>query len=140
MNILKVKTEKRKLGNFGERAACRYLFFHGYRILFTNYVSSVGEIDIIATRAGVISFIEVKTRTVSDDGTANPRPAASVTAEKQRKIIRSSIEFMEENCVKEKRRSFDVIEVYADHGRLLPRVKQIKHIMSAFDKSAFKKR
>ena len=56
MRILKVKTEKRRLGNFGERRAALYLWLHGYIVLRRNYTGGeiydveIPEIDIIAKR------------------------------------------------------------------------------------------
>jgi len=49
-------------GRAGEALARRFLEFHGYTIIQTNFRSRYGEIDIIARRGLVIAFIEVKTR------------------------------------------------------------------------------
>ena len=49
-------------GRAGEALARRYLEYHGYTIIQTNFRSRYGEIDIIAGRGQVIAFIEVKTR------------------------------------------------------------------------------
>ena len=48
MNILKVLTPRRSLGNLGENYAARLLKKKGYRILERNYIGKWGEIDIIA--------------------------------------------------------------------------------------------
>ena len=64
MNILKILTPKRIVGNVGERAARRYLRRHGYKILETNLVSGDNEVDIIARRKNVIAYVEFKTRNV----------------------------------------------------------------------------
>ncbi|MCK5546569.1 MAG: YraN family protein [Rhodospirillaceae bacterium] len=39
-----------------------WLRLHGYKILCQNFRTPVGEIDLIATRGGVVCFIEVKAR------------------------------------------------------------------------------
>ena len=57
MNILKVLTERRKIGNIGERAAARYLKRKGYKILKRNYVPLDHEIDIIAENREYTAFI-----------------------------------------------------------------------------------
>ena len=60
---------QKRLGNFGERIAENYLKNKGYQILDRNYFFRIpgnpksGEIDIIAQKSGIISFIEVKTLT-----------------------------------------------------------------------------
>jgi putative endonuclease len=51
---------KRKIGDVGEGVACKYLEQKGYKILERNYWKPWGEIDIVAKKAGILSFIEVK--------------------------------------------------------------------------------
>ena len=88
MNILRVLTPKRVTGNFGERAAASYLRKNGYKILEKNFVGLGNEIDIIAKSRDTLAFVEVKTRNISSAPEFESRPAASVTKEKQRKIIK----------------------------------------------------
>ena len=57
--------KKRKSYNYGklsEYIVCVILFFKGYRILKIRYKTKIGEIDIIAKKGGVLSFVEVKAR------------------------------------------------------------------------------
>ena len=50
----------RRLGIYGEDLACKYLQAKGYTILERNFrCRRFGEIDIVASKAGVLSFIEV---------------------------------------------------------------------------------
>lgn len=49
-------------GKRAERLAKWWLRLAGYKILCHNFKTPVGEIDIIAKRAGIICFIEVKMR------------------------------------------------------------------------------
>ena len=135
MNILKVLTPTRIIGNLGEREAARLLRKKGYRILKKNYSALGGEIDIIATKKGVTAFVEVKTRNVKYLGYKEARPGSSVTPEKQRKIIKTASYYIAHNPL-DTRLRFDVIEVYLEDGRFGPRVKEIKHIESAFDKNS----
>lgn len=51
---------KRRFGNIGENVTCVYLERHGFEIVDRNYLRKWGEIDIVARKAGVIHFIEVK--------------------------------------------------------------------------------
>ena len=51
-----------KLGRWGEAQARLYLEGLGYSILTSNYFTRYGELDIIATQADVLVFVEVKTR------------------------------------------------------------------------------
>ncbi len=129
MNILKILTSKRSLGNRGESEACRYLKKHGYKILRRNFVAEDAEIDIVAECADATVFVEVKTRTRENQSPSEPRPASSVTPEKQRKIIKAS-KFFPRNPEKAVR--FDVIEViYSTENKKHPI--DIQHLISTFN-------
>ena len=134
MNILKILTEKRKIGNLGEQAAIKYLRKNGYRIIRKNYTAVGAEIDIIAQKDGVTSFVEVKARNIKNLGTYEPRPASAVTPEKQRKIIRTASYFLSRYTEKTRIR-FDVIEVYLEDFVLGVKIKEIKHLIDAFNKN-----
>ena len=60
----------KKVGNFGEKLACDYLRKKGYKIVSRNTRAKRNEIDIIAKIKEIIVFVEVKTRTNSNFGTA----------------------------------------------------------------------
>ena len=132
MKILELKTVRRLLGNYGERAACRYLKRHGYRIEKRNFVGDSHEIDIIASNKEYVVFVEVKTRTLGKENPNEPRPASSVTPEKQRAIISASKIYSAFNPTNKKKR-FDIIEVYINQNSKRKRVAEIKHLQSAFN-------
>ena len=142
MNILKILTEKRQRGNLGEKAAAKFLKKNRYKILKRNFVEDGHEIDIIAkdVKRNTVVFVEVKTRSVASIGSFESRPAASVTPEKQRKIISASIGFkrrMDHNT----RIRYDVIEVYLEKIKGKDRIREIQHLISAFDfNTAYNKR
>ena len=54
------QTQKQKIGQIGESAACKFLMKQGYKILDRNYRKKWGEIDIVSKKAQKIHFIEVK--------------------------------------------------------------------------------
>ena len=54
--------ERMELGRIGESLAAVYLEQRGWRIVERNVRFREGEIDIVAARAGVLAFVEVKTR------------------------------------------------------------------------------
>lgn len=86
----------RRVGQFGEELAARFLIKNGYRLVAANFKVPIGrnsrgaqvtgEIDLIALDEDVLCFIEVKTRS-SDEFAA---PLAAVDARKQRQIIRTA--------------------------------------------------
>lgn len=135
MNILKILTPKREIGNLGEKEAAKLLRRKGYRILKQNYTALGAEIDIIARKKDLTLFVEVKTRNVKFLGYKEARPASSVTPEKQRKIIKAASYYNSHNP-SDTRLRFDVIEVYTEDGQSGPKIKEIKHLEGAFDKNS----
>ncbi|MBQ4071291.1 MAG: YraN family protein [Clostridia bacterium] len=129
MRILELLTERRRIGNVGERAAAKYLRRHGYKILRRNYVACGAEIDIIADDGIHTAFVEVKTRTLGREDPREPRPASAVTPEKQRKII-STAKFFRGEYFERRRMRFDIIEVFLDEKK---KVVRINHLESAFN-------
>jgi len=84
--------DSRQLGALGERIALNYLKKKGYQILDKNYSSSFlsgpqrGEIDIVAKKGDVVSFVEVKTLSGNNKFTISPEEKVDFL--KQRKIIK----------------------------------------------------
>ncbi len=60
----KFTSNTQKIGEIGEKLACKYIEKQGFSVLERNYTKKWGEIDIIAMKKGVIHFIEVKSKTV----------------------------------------------------------------------------
>ncbi len=52
-----------KIGKLGQKIAVKFLKSKDYKILAQNIYFREGEIDILAEKNGVLSFVEVKTRT-----------------------------------------------------------------------------
>lgn len=84
----------KQLGIFGEQIAEDYLKNKGYQILDKNYFSristgpKIGEVDIVAKKNDIISFIEVKTlRLVQNEPFS---PEEKVDFGKQRKLVKTA--------------------------------------------------
>ncbi len=83
----------KQVGNWGERIAEDYLRNKGYQILDKNYFFRIpenpqkGEIDIVAKRSDIISFIEVKTLR---GRVALINPEEKVDFWKQRKLVKTA--------------------------------------------------
>ena len=114
---------KKELGNWGEGVARDYLIDKGYRIIFTNYKTKIGEIDIIAVRENTIIFVEVKTRRNDLYG----KPRESVNYKKQLTYTRVADQFLQHFNNETKSYRFDVIEVYKTNYDY-----RIEHIENAF--------
>lgn len=81
-------TDKRSLGNIGEKIAVNFLKKKGYKILDRNFrTSRFGEIDIIAQdkESRQIVFVEVKTKSSDDFGS----PEDEFTVFKKQKMRRA---------------------------------------------------
>ena len=52
--------QNKNLGDWGEAQACSFLERHGFKIIERNYHTTMGEIDVIATKGDDYYFVEVK--------------------------------------------------------------------------------
>ena len=50
----------RAKGDIAEQRGCAFLEENGFSIVERNFYSRFGEIDIVASKAGVLHFVEVK--------------------------------------------------------------------------------
>ena len=82
----KVRAQKR--GRWAESLTALYLRLTGHRVLARNYKAKVGEIDLIARRGRMLSFIEVKAR--SDAAEA----AEAITVRQRQRIQRAAEWFL----------------------------------------------
>lgn len=74
---------RRLTGQEGEALARRYLERQGYCIREMNWRCKYGEIDIVAEKAGVLVFVEVRTRR----GGGTERAFESIDERKRDKLI-----------------------------------------------------
>jgi len=95
-----------ELGRKGEQLAEAYLLNLGYTILFANWRHARHEIDVIAVKAGVLHFIEVKTRRTASYG----MPEESVSKNKLRNMISAAENFMQLHP-QWKRIQFDILAI-----------------------------
>jgi len=78
-----------RVGRRGERAAVAHLKRQGYKILERNFATRLGEVDIVAFRAGLLAFVEVR----SQNEPAELDPAETVTRRKQLRIIKAAQQY-----------------------------------------------
>lgn len=82
------KKRAQRHGRWAEGLTRLYLLVRGHRILATNYKTKVGEVDLIAKRGNVISFVEVKARPTKAGA------AEAVTSRQQSRIQRAAEHFL----------------------------------------------
>ncbi|MGL6227391.1 MAG: YraN family protein [Thermoguttaceae bacterium] len=116
------------LGRQGEQVAVKFLRKNGYRILATNLQIGDGEVDIIAQdRAGVIVFVEVKTRRTRLWG----EPYEAVNQRKRRGLCLMSEEYLRQRDWQGKVKRLDIISIVWPENE----EPEINHVMNAFDGS-----
>jgi putative endonuclease len=103
---------RQALGKLGEELAAAELERRGYAISARRYRTRGGEIDIVAERAGVLVFVEVKARETAEFGTA----AEAVTSRKQRKLTRMAHDYLIRERVGDRPCRFDVVTVMLDRA------------------------
>lgn len=101
--------QRKHVGRLGEDIACQFLERKGFKILGRNYRKPWGEIDIIAEKASIVRFIEVKTvsREPLPDISREMdyRPEEMATPDKLRKVARTATLYMEN---KKDKREFQI--------------------------------
>lgn len=110
---------KKEIGKQKEQQAVEFLQNKGYRILYQNYRTKIGEIDIVAKDNNTIVFIEVRSREYDTLG----RPEESVNKRKQSKIAKVASLFLATYPDSYESVRFDVVAILKD---------KIVHIENAF--------
>ncbi|MGN0460020.1 MAG: YraN family protein [Ruminococcus sp.] len=117
------KSNKKEIGDFGEKQAQKFLRKNKYKIVATNYRKKYGEIDIVAEKENYIVFVEVKTRGEN----YRYAPVYAVNKSKQTKLMKTAYLYLKE-YPSNKNIRFDIIEIIYSGNK----VKSINHIKNAF--------
>jgi putative endonuclease len=123
------KSESRAAGVRGETYAYWYLRKLGYVFVARNYMprGMKGELDLVGYDGETLAFVEVRSRTVREELSALPE--LSVTAEKQRLVIRTAKRFLSERRGQENACRFDVLAI-DNHPGMPPVVRLHKDAFS----------
>ncbi len=112
------------IGAYGEYIAAKLLREKGYSVITTNFRINSGEIDIVAEKNNIISFVEVKTR--KDGGIY--APADAVDYKKQENLKTAASIYLSRFKLKNEYQ-FDIIEVLLNEEQ---KVFSVNHIEKAF--------
>ena len=118
-------------GKRGEDIAAAYLKNRGYRIIERNYKCLFGEIDIVAKDGDTVVFVEVKSRKSEKFGD----PQGAVGREKQKKISRISLKYLEEKHLYPCDARFDVVAI-----KIINRLLNEGHVLMAVRNKAHEHR
>ncbi len=83
-------SEKQKIGYQKEKQALKYLKKQGLYFVVRNYITKLGEIDIVMLDSDILVFVEVRFRYDDNYGSA----LISVNRKKQIKIMRAAQYFL----------------------------------------------
>jgi len=118
--------KKQQTGRLGEDLACRALKKKGYHIIERNYRCRYGEIDVVASKAGCLIFIEVRSRTGNSFGTA----AESVTAVKRQHLVATAMDYLGSHDNLPDNWRVDFVSVSLDaSGKQLPAIEIIENAL-----------
>jgi putative endonuclease len=98
---------RRQLGDYGEDLAAAALRQQGYKILERNFVTPLGEIDLIARQGKMVVVVEVKTRKSIRFGS----PQEGVSATKQGRLRRLAEYYLKAKRLTGSPVRFDVVAV-----------------------------
>ena len=120
------------IGALGEQIAGDFLMKKGFRIIEKNYRKPWGEIDIVAKKAGVMRFVEVKTvsremdRHVSREPSHEPEEMAH--AFKLEKLSRVVETYMSANKL-DMEYQIDVVTVVLDSRKRIARCRLYEQVL-----------
>jgi putative endonuclease len=116
--------DRSKLGGDAEEQCAAWLERAGYRVRERNWLVREGELDIVAERDDLLCFVEVRMRSSATFGD----PSLTVTREKQRRVVRAALRYLQRRPAARRMVRFDVMTVL---GRGPDAV--IEHLPGAFD-------
>lgn len=118
-----MSTRDKRLGDWGEQKAAQHLLEKGYQIVARNFRWARGEIDIVAQKANMLVFVEVKTASSINMGD----PSTWVTPKKQSQIAQVAQKFLFDYAITDQDCRFDVIGVLKTAASY-----RLQHIENAF--------
>ncbi|HEX8993551.1 MAG TPA: YraN family protein [Anaerolineales bacterium] len=104
-------SRNQSVGRWGEQEAADYLCGRGYTVVARNVRTPYGEIDLIASKEGIMIFVEVKART----GKSYGPPEVAVTPRKQAHMLACADHYAQQNEIDHWQ--IDVIAVERQQGK-----------------------
>lgn len=131
------KTEKRRIGDIGEKLTARFLEkFYGYEIVETNYSRKWGEIDVIAKKNKILHFVEVKSLKIATRQSSwqarndDYLPEDSIRAWKKQRMARAiQTYFLDRKISDETDFQIDVAAVFLDFERKKARIRLLENVI-----------
>ncbi len=115
-----------ELGFLAENLTARYLEKRGYTILELNYRKPWGEIDIIASKAGILVFVEVK---ANRKIIAGFEPELRANSSKIKKVVRTAKTYLADKKYSPNQEwQIDIVSVGFDEPNEVAKIRHFKNI------------
>ena len=115
-----------QFGFLAENLAARYLEKKGYTILELNYRKPWGELDVIASKEGILVFVEVK---ANRKIIAGFEPELRANSSKMVKVVRTARTYLAERKYSPLQEwQVDVISIGMDEPREMAKIRHFKNI------------
>ncbi len=123
-------SEKRKIGDFGESIAAKFLMKQGFVVVERNYLRPWGEIDLIVRKGSEYHFVEVKSSIVSNYSRNTSvthetlRPEENIHEKKLLRMNKAVVTYCLEKGINEENVCIDAVIV-----KISPDFKKVKVIL-----------
>ncbi len=98
---------RRARGREAEALAAAFLAGRGYEILDRNHATRRGEVDLVCREAGVLCFVEVRSRASEAQG----GPEETVGRRKARRVVHAATDWALRNGGLDRAIRFDVVAI-----------------------------
>ena len=116
----------RQLGQYGENIAAQFLERRGFNIVFRNFQTRWGEIDLVAEKAGRLHFVEVKTRSGIDYGAGEE----AIGRLKQQRLLGAAKMYIAKFQPSEKFYQIDSISLLLNKVQKTAKIRYLENIVS----------
>lgn len=103
-----------EIGSYGERVAASFLRQKGYRVLYRNFKTERGEIDLVCRHGNVLAFVEVRTRSGIEFG----QPVESIGEDKQESLRYAALRYLQMLERDDIFHRFDAVEIVLKPGKI----------------------
>jgi putative endonuclease len=114
--------KRKQTGRRGEEIAAAYLARKGYKVVQRNWSCAAGELDLVVEDGATLVFVEVRTRTGRQFGTAEE----SITPAKQARLVNLAQAYLQATAALHPSWRIDVVAVQFEPGQV-----RVNHIENA---------
>jgi putative endonuclease len=115
---------RQSLGKWGEDIALKFLENQGLRLLFRNYRTQDGELDLVMNTQDQLVIVEVKTRKNIDFGT----PEESITDEKIEHLIFATEWLLQQHPEINENWRIDVVSIIGTPAGMDPQIDWFENV------------